>query len=268
MAKKYSREFLEQIAEEMNKVMALTPAMEVSMPDDDTLLDTIKYNATGGGHVEDAIRVKDKFSDKAWDFFEEVGVWDGKKNAIIMPDAKASKKAVKEIEQEELELVEDVPTPKQAKGKTGTKTAPIEEPKDEEEIVEENEKEEEEVSTKKTATKKTAVKAGKATKLKETKKAPTKPASVPSKKVPVEKKKVVTKPVKATKAPKAEKKHIVTPRGTGVAALIRELITKHPEKSNADLSAIVRTKLKTETPSASVAWYRNQMKIAKKARKK
>lgn len=103
MTKKYDRSLLEQVAAEMNAVMCLTPPMEFTMPDDDTLLETIIWWARGQGEPKDAIRADDfignpdiadkqVFTKKAWQFFVDIGVWDNKAAAVIMerPAGRAS----------------------------------------------------------------------------------------------------------------------------------------------------------------------------------
>lgn len=103
MVKKYDRAFLEKVAEELNDVMALKPAIEVTMPDDETLLEHIKYEATGGGKEKAAIRALDfenpedpkapVFSEKVADFLVEIGVWDRDEERVIMPKKSSEKEA-------------------------------------------------------------------------------------------------------------------------------------------------------------------------------
>lgn len=249
MAKTFKRELLEKVAAELNEVFGLNPPIQADMPDDDTLLTTVVHEAIGKGVVNDALRADDfvtanpekkTFSKEAHEFFIAAGVWDAKAQKVVMPAEYCAQPEEGEAEaQTEMEAGEEAaPAPAAAAkkaNKSKTKAAPAKPAA--------AEKEEPKVKEKTTAvraaiTKKTATA-----------------------------KKRAAKTTKTVKAP-AQAKHISTPKGTGVGVLCRELITKHPDKGNEDIAVIVRAKLKTETPAASVAWYRNQMKAGKKAKKK
>lgn len=95
-------EQLQNVVEEMNKVMDLDPAIVADGKAAEELLAAIKTEATGGGKVDAAIRYRDfyptkedkagevKFSNVAKAFFVDLGVWDDKNGCpIVCADAEA-----------------------------------------------------------------------------------------------------------------------------------------------------------------------------------
>ena len=109
MAAKFRRALLASVAAEMNEVMGLTPPIQEDMADDDTLLTTICYEATGRGILKDAIRADDFDSDDSGKktftapvakFFADADVWDAEAQAPIMPAAAKAAAAKKSAEPE------------------------------------------------------------------------------------------------------------------------------------------------------------------------
>lgn len=96
MAPQFDRLLLEKVADEMNDVMGLNPPFEYGMLEDGTLIDAIADEATGKGKLKDAIRADDfvtedaekkTFTEEVKKFFVTIGVWNARKEAVIMPAA-------------------------------------------------------------------------------------------------------------------------------------------------------------------------------------
>lgn len=115
-----SRKLLERVGTQMNDVMGLNPPIDVNMADDDTLLDTLRWEATGRGKISDAIRADDFVSDNpgkklfaadVHKFFVDSGVWDDKKQVAVIgkkTEPKAAAQAAAPAESEEQPEVQDV----------------------------------------------------------------------------------------------------------------------------------------------------------------
>lgn len=245
---KFSRKLLERVATQMNEVMGLDPAIDTQMPDDDTLLDTIVWEARGRDVVKDAIRAddfvsddKDKktFADDVHQFFVDAGVWDDENKVAVMAAKKDGEKPAKD--KKKSDAVD-------RKAEKKEEAASEDEAGDEQSEPEEGETEQVPTVTDKETT----------MSAKDKKAAAKKP----------EKKDTKTEKKAAAKKPgKPEKKVAGGFKNQGIGALTRELIAKHPDKGNAEIAEMVNKKLGTSTPPASVAWHRNQMK-QKKAKKK
>ena len=123
---KSKRSLLEMVAKEMNEIMQLTPAIEISEAiTDEALLDTICREATGNGIPKDAIRVDDTFTAEAWAFFVQSGVWNEKGKCVITKKDEATKEptATEGKAEPKMAATKKAATKKAATKKAATKKA-------------------------------------------------------------------------------------------------------------------------------------------------
>jgi hypothetical protein len=164
MARRFGRDLMERVADEMNKVMGLGPAIEPQDMTDAELLDRVVYEATGGGDVKSAVRNDDfttadpeklLFTDEAHQFFVDAGVWDAKAKTVIMPVHKkpAAKPAAAKSNAKEKAAhdtmgageetatagqTDDAPESTDAEDEQGEQAAPVDQPVAKEEPVKTN----------------------------------------------------------------------------------------------------------------------------------